>query len=532
MAASSNSSKAKMKSGAAQRYRVLLVEDGDSDYGIMGFLSKEKSMEYDFMFAGSVADARRITREEHFDVVISEYIIGQETVFDLLDTLKGVPVIVVTGSGNEEVAVRAFKAGASDYVVRDSGMNYLKVLPVTIENAIGRKRSEERQILLESAVLNANDAIIILEAEPGEKRGRRILFVNRAFTRMTGFSFDEAVGNTLRMLRGPRTSLSTLNKIRLALDKGVPIRVELINYRKDGTEVWVECNIVPFADEQGRFMHWVSVQRDITERKRAEEERERLLSEIEAVNADLSELNHELETIGAERTMSLMALTVADRIRNPAAMIGARCRRLLSKNPPDHLKEGLAYIMEGAEKLERIVSEFEVLLKEKQYKFRSEELNSIVSKVLSVSMKEARNRGIDLRVNLGRGMRCVNMQKDLLRMAVFHLVKNAVESTPEGGVVEIATFMENDYAVLSVKDTGYGIPPEEIDNIFRPFFSTKEHGFGLGLPLVKQIVSEHLGTLDVNSTPGKGTEFRLKFPTRWIEEKLYKELTLRGGNNS
>jgi hypothetical protein len=521
-----------MKSGGTRRYRVLLVEDGDSDYGMLGLLSKEESMEYDFMYAGSVADARRITHDDKIDVVISEYIIGNETVFDLLDTLKGLPVIVVTGSGNEDVAVRAFKAGASDYVVRDAGMNYLKVLPVTIENAIRRKRSEERQMILESAVLNANDAIIILEAEPGEKRGRRILFVNRAFTKMTGFSSEEAVGNTLKILRGPKTSLSTLNRIRIALDKGMPIRVELINYRKDGTEFWVECNIVPFADEQGRFMHWVSVQRDITERKRAEEERERLIREIESINADLSELNHELETIGAERTMSLMALTVADRIRNPAAMIGARCRRLLRKEPPEHLKEGLVCIMEGAEKLERIVTEFEQLVKEKQYKFRYEDINNIVSRVAGVVMKEARSKGIDMRVKLAPGMRGVNMQKDLLRVAIFHLVKNAVESTPEGGTVEITTFMENDDAVLSVKDTGYGIPPDEIENIFRPFFSTKEHGFGLGLPLVKQIVSEHLGKVEVESEPGNGTEFRLRFPTRWIEEKLYRDLTLRGSGNS
>ena len=79
------------------------------------------------------------------------------------------------------------------------------------------------------------------------------------------------------MLRGPRTNLEALNKIRLALEARRPLRVELINYRKDGSEFWVECNIVPFADEEGSFVHWVSVQRDITERKIAEYEREKLI---------------------------------------------------------------------------------------------------------------------------------------------------------------------------------------------------------------------------------------------------------------
>jgi PAS domain-containing protein len=109
-------------------------------------------------------------------------------VFDIFETVTDTPVIIVTGSGNEEVAVRAMKAGAFDYIVRDHKLNYLKVLPLTIENAIRRKRAEERLLLLESAFTNANDAIIILEAEPREHRGRSILYVNEAFTEMTGYS--------------------------------------------------------------------------------------------------------------------------------------------------------------------------------------------------------------------------------------------------------------------------------------------------------------------------------------------------------
>lgn len=506
---------------AGRSYRVLLIEDGSADQVALGPLVREESAPYDYSFAGSISEAITILKSEKFDVVITGYRLGDGTVFDIFETLTDTPVIIVTGNGNEEVAVKAMKAGAYDYIVRDHKLNYLKVLPLTIENAIKRKKAEERLQLLESAVTSANDAIIILEAEPGEQRGRSILYVNEAFTKMTGYTVEETTDKTLRMLRGPETSLTALNKIRLALEQHKPVRVELVNYRKDGSKFWVECNIVPFSDEEGSCKHWVSVQRDITERKKAEQERERLMKEIECINADLTELNQELETIGAERTMSLMALTVADRIRNPASMIGGRCRRILNKEDiSETLRENLQYIMEGAETLDRIVNDFEMFLKERQYKFKNYDLNRIVEKVVLVIEKEASCKGIKMDVSISNDVLRINMQQDLLRVAVFHVIKNAVEASTEGCTITVKTYKNGDTVALSVSDCGYGIPEEDVENVFKPFFSTKERGFGMGLPLVKQIVAEHLGTLIIESKPGSGSTFKMEFPVRWTEEKL------------
>ena len=510
-----------MEKQPAFKSRVLLLEDNSTEHMVHKLLAEEISNKYEYAIAGSIAEAKELAAIKPFDVIISDFLLSDGIVFNIFDCMKDTPVIVVTEGGDEGIAVKAMKAGAYDYIIKDPELNYLKVLPVTIENAIKRKETEVKLKLLESAVKSANDAIIILEAEPGEMMGRRILFVNEAFTRMTGYTYEEATKSTLRMLRGPGTNLDALYKIRVALESRMPIRVELINYRKDGTEFWVECNIVPFADEKGSFVHWVSVQRDITERKIAENEREKLMQEIETMNADLSELNQELETIGAERTMSLMALTVADRIRNPASMIGGRCRRILRQdNLQGDLIEGLQQIMDGAEKLDRIVSDFETLLKERQYKFKHDDLNSIVEKVLPVINKEAVIKGIRITVKISRDPLRLNMQKNLLRVAIFHVMKNAVEATSKNGTIEVETSMENDKVVLTISDTGYGIPDNEIDNVFKPFISTKERGFGMGLPLVKQIVSEHLGDLVIESRAGQGSIFKLIFPTTWREKRL------------
>jgi signal transduction histidine kinase len=219
-----------------------------------------------------------------------------------------------------------------------------------------------------------------------------------------------------------------------------------------------------------------------------------------------------------------MALTVADRVRNPASMIGGRCKRILQKEEvSESLREGLQYIIEGAEKLDKIVNDFETLLKKRQSMFKNDDLNRVVESVVSVIEKEAAYRGVTISVNISVDQLRINMQKDLLRVAIFHIMKNAVEATSEGGMISVETFKDGDNVYFTVSDTGYGIPQEDVDHVFRPFFSTKERGFGMGLPLVKQIISEHLGELIVKSKPGQGSTFQMIFPVRWKEETLYNE---------
>jgi diguanylate cyclase (GGDEF)-like protein/PAS domain S-box-containing protein len=131
-----------------------------------------------------------------------------------------------------------------------------------------------RAVLFASVMANAKDAVVVTEAEPVDlaSGGPRILYVNEAFTAMTGYSSDEAVGRTPRLLQSPRTDGDELDRLRLALAAWEPVEVELLNVRKDGTEFWVQFIIVPVTDEAGWFTHWVSIQRDVTERHRRHDE--------------------------------------------------------------------------------------------------------------------------------------------------------------------------------------------------------------------------------------------------------------------
>jgi PAS domain S-box-containing protein len=135
----------------------------------------------------------------------------------------------------------------------------------------------EKLRLLESAVINANDAILITTADALEEPdGPLIVYVNPGFTTMTGYTQGEVIGKTPRILQGELTSRTELKKIQIALQNGFPIRTELINYHKNGSTYWVEVNIVPIRDEQEKITHFVSVQRNISTYKQQESELRRI----------------------------------------------------------------------------------------------------------------------------------------------------------------------------------------------------------------------------------------------------------------
>ncbi|NNU82194.1 PAS domain S-box protein [Halovulum dunhuangense] len=151
---------------------------------------------------------------------------------------------------------------------------------------VTRQRAQEAHLrLLETAVSHQNDILVITEAEPiSSPDGPRIIYVNDAFERRTGYSREEVLGRTPRILQGPKTQRDELDRIRHALENWQPVRSELINYTKSGEEFWLELDIVPLADEKGWFTHWIAVERDITARKQADlalqnnEERFRLVA--------------------------------------------------------------------------------------------------------------------------------------------------------------------------------------------------------------------------------------------------------------
>ncbi|MBE9031890.1 PAS domain S-box protein [filamentous cyanobacterium LEGE 11480] len=149
--------------------------------------------------------------------------------------------------------------------------NAISGIVAIIADITEQKQQAEELRLLQSVVVNTNDAVIITEVDPIDDPGPRIIYVNEAFTRITGYTPAEILGKTPRILQGPKTDPSELAKIRQALKSWEAVTVEVINYRKDGTEFWNEFSIVPVSDATGLYTHWIAVQRDTTGRKQVDQ---------------------------------------------------------------------------------------------------------------------------------------------------------------------------------------------------------------------------------------------------------------------
>jgi signal transduction histidine kinase len=306
------------------------------------------------------------------------------------------------------------------------------------------------------------------------------------------------------------SGINLLEKVH-AIDAKIPVILmtayadmeKVINALKMGAFDFI---IKPFSLE----LLYHSVEKAVNFNRMAQMEKE--------YNHLLEEFNQEIESLVAERTMSLMALTVADKIRNPASVIGLTCKRIIDKEDvPEKLKPKLKSIMDEADKLYAIVENFQSYLKSKKSLFQYDDINKVVESVVPIIRTSAVSKGVDLVFKPSAHQLQINVDRNLFRIALTHLIKNSIEATPVGGKITISTYDNSEYVNLSIADTGNGIHIEDLKKIFDPIFSTKEKRFGMGLPLVKRIVAEHMGTVDVESKIGEGTEFIIKLPQRWTE---------------
>lgn len=155
---------------------------------------------------------------------------------------------------------------------------------VAIRNDITNKKEEEERLhLMRMVINNTKDAIIITEAEPINADGPKILYINEAFTSVTGYTEEDVIGRTPRLLQGRDTDRKELSRLKTAMENWESCEVEVLNYKKNGEAFWNNFTVAPVANEEGRYTHWVAVQRDVTERRKMDslvrdsEEKRRLI---------------------------------------------------------------------------------------------------------------------------------------------------------------------------------------------------------------------------------------------------------------
>ncbi len=230
--------------------------------------------------------------------------------------------------------------------------------------------------------------------------------------------------------------------------------------------------------------------------------------------------NKELRLRRAESLASLTTLAagVAHEIKNPLGSIGIHIqliqKAINTSTPvkPQSILKYLDVVNEELERLNGIVVDFLFAVRPMDIHLVKGHINNLVTELAEFLQYELNDAGIEIKMELEKSDDTVFMDERFLKQAVLNIMKNSMYAMPEGGTIKISTLLGKDDFRLMISDTGEGIPEENLEKIFEPYFTTRANGSGLGLTLVYKIVKEHGAEIQVHSRQGTGTTITLIFP--------------------
>jgi PAS domain S-box-containing protein len=341
-----------------------------------------------------------------------------------------------------------------------------------------------------------------------------IVYVNRAFEPMTGYTPGECLGRNPRFLQGSGTDPSAVAEIRAAIEEGRPCLVELLNYRKDGTAFWNALSLAPIHDRSGRLTHYVGVLTDVTPFKRLEEQF------LQA---------QKMEVVGQ------LAGGVAHDFNNLLTIItGYSDLVLMTLDRRDDSRPMVEEIRKAGERAASLTRQLLAFSRKQVLQPRVLDLNDLVANVQKM-LGRLIGEDIQLFTTLCPSLGRVKADPGQLEQILVNLAVNARDAMQSGGKLFVETsdlkvelapardcpdLRPGHYAVLTFTDTGCGMDKPTLDRIFEPFFTTKGQGrgTGLGLATVYGIVKQSGGYVSANSEPGKGSTFRIYLPV--VEEDV------------
>ncbi|MCP5100631.1 MAG: PAS domain-containing protein [Chloroflexi bacterium] len=369
-------------------------------------------------------------------------------------------------------------------------------------------KANEQLRLLEAAIVNTSDTVIITQSQPKSLAQAGIVYVNKAFTKATGYTYKEIVGQSRQVFHGPNTDPRQLERIRNALINREAVHVELINYRKDGTEFWADMTVAPILNEDNELTHFVSIERDATERKQLENA---LLQaqKMEAIGLLAGGIAHDFNNV-LTIIISYSDLLLRLFQTNQKVMKYVKPINTAGKRASDLTHQLLAFSRQQVLQLEDV------------------DANEIIAEV-EMMIRRPIGEDIQFTTVLAPDLWHIEADPGQLSQVIMNLSVNARDAMPKGGNLTITTenvtltqrdnrispeLETGEYIRLTVRDTGNGMDKKLLRRIFDPFFTTKElgKGTGLGLSSVYGIIAQSKGGILVESEVGTGTAFEIFLP--------------------
>lgn len=500
--------------------RILYIDDYHLDRELVRAALKEADFAIEITEAATQAEFEAKLEQGNYDLVLSDFNILGYNGLQVLDAVvasdSNIPVIIVTGTGSEEIAVKTLKRGAADYVIKTP--RHIQRLPNTIKTVLEKEKLKqhnkqaetalrESQEQLQQIVSSINDHIYVTELTPAGERINRYISTN--VKNLTGYPLEKFIEDwgfwSAQVIHPADRDVAAAQARRLAQGRDSEVEYRLV--RADGETIWVRDSAR--IEKQGDSLITYGVVGDITERKQLEEQLQQ---------------SQKLEALGR------LAGGIAHDFNNILTIVLGNCDLALDQISPDvptyYELEGIKMAGNKATTLTRQLLAFsrQQILQPKVL-----DLNDVV---MSMHQMLQRLIGSDIHLitKLFPETAPIKADRGQIEQVIMNLAINSRDAMPKGGTLKIKTesvtlgkestfelmgLEPGPHIVLSIQDDGTGMDKETMKHIFDPFFTTKEagKGTGLGLATVHGIVKQSNGHIRVDSQPNEGTTFKIYLPT-------------------
>lgn len=354
------------------------------------------------------------------------------------------------------------------------------------QEIIQRRQAEEEARRSEARLRRITNAMqdMICQVD----RAGIIEYASPSYQRAVGYAPDYMIGQPFLEFVHPEDQEKVKKTMQAALETRLAGSIEFRHLHASQEYLWVETLGNYLYDEQGKIGGIIFCTRDITERKRLENE----MAKLDRMNL-----------------VGEMAASIAHEIRNPMTTIRGFLQVLKVKDGCRQYRESFELMIEELDRANAIISEYLSLAKGKVVNLEKRDLNAIIHALAPLLRSDAITADKYVHINLGQIPELLLDEKEI-RQLIINLVRNGLEAMTAGGSLTIQTFMDGNEAVLAIKDEGTGIAPTVLEKLGTPFFTTKENGNGLGLPVCYSIAARHNATIKVE-TGTSGTTFFVRF---------------------
>ena len=340
-----------------------------------------------------------------------------------------------------------------------------------------------------------------------------IIYANKKFCEISKYSEDELIGQNHRILKSDEHSDKFFTEMWNTISSGIIWNGELKNRAKDGSFYWLKTTIVPIIDSEKNIKNYVAIRTDITKAKETQERllemEEQLLKQNEELLSKVESKSDELVKSERLATIGTMASRIAHDLKNPLTVMHTYAEMLT----PEILSKLDSKDKEKWFRLQNSVFDMNRIIEDVLDFARTSEIKKEQSSLLGI-LKLAVNHvktSYGVVVNLPENDVSLQCDSRKIEGVLSNLLNNAVAAVDGQGEIDITFSNDSEFVIIQVKDSGPGIPEENLEKIFEPMYTTKNTGTGLGLVICKSIVEQHGGTISVSNKP---TTFTIKLPLK------------------